>query len=159
MNQLAKYLLTVIGTAMVCGALKNLLRQGSATGKILHLLSGVIMACAVFSPIISIFGLDNPIYLSDFSREADGYTAQGISYAKDAQIDIIRSRCTAYVLDKADALGLCITVELQLSDDPPYAPEQVTITGAASPYARGRLQNLIENDLAIPKEAQIWIES
>lgn len=159
MNHLAKYLLTVIGTAIVCGILKKLLGQGSASGKILHLVTGVIMACTVFSPIISMFGLENPIFLSDFTQDSNRYIAQGISDAKDAQTDIIRSRCTAYVLDKADALGLCITVDLQLCETPPYAPEKVTITGAASPYAKVRLQKVIENDLAIPKEAQIWIES
>lgn len=70
---------------------------------------------------------------------------------------IISGRIEAYILDKASALGLDITVsvEMQTRASTPY-PCGVTICGDANPAQRERLQAYIEETFAVPKQRQTW---
>ena len=68
----------------------------------------------------------------------------------------IKERTQSYILDKAQSLNAVLDVEVTLSDDEIPVPVKVCITGKVSPYARGRLENLIIEDLGIEKENQIW---
>lgn len=70
---------------------------------------------------------------------------------------IISGRVEAYILEKAAALGLdvTVTVEMQTRVSTPY-PCGVTICGEANPVQRERLQTYIEETFAVPKQRQTW---
>ena len=67
---------------------------------------------------------------------------------------IISEEAASYILDKADALGLQLEVQVEL--DAELLPCGVRLQGAASPYARSQLSGQIETELGIPKERQVW---
>ena len=70
---------------------------------------------------------------------------------------IISGRVQAYILDKAAALGLNITVELEMETraDTPY-PKAVIIRGEAAPAQKQQLQQYLEQTVAIPVQRQVW---
>ena len=70
---------------------------------------------------------------------------------------IISGRIQAYILDKAAALGLNITVELEMETraDTPY-PKAVIIRGEAAPAQKQQLQQYLEQTFAIPVQRQVW---
>lgn len=80
----------------------------------------------------------------------------GTKLADDARREIIKAEAEAYILDKAGSYGLQLEVCVTLREDDIPVPESVCIAGAVSPYARTRLEILIENELGIPKERQLW---
>jgi hypothetical protein len=43
-----------------------------------------------------------------------------------------------------------------LSDELPPVPVEVRLSGDISPYIKTRLQSILEDDLGISKENQIW---
>ena len=67
--------------------------------------------------------------------------------------EIIKQRTQAYILDKAQALNTVLEVEVTLSDDDIPVPLKVRLKGKISPYAKGRLQATIAEDLGIEKVA------
>ena len=71
---------------------------------------------------------------------------------------IISGRIQAYILDKASALGLTVTVELEMETRAatPY-PKAVTIRGEANPVQKQQLQAYMEQTFAIPAQRQTWL--
>jgi len=59
-------------------------------------------------------------------------------------------------LDKANRMGLQISVEVELDDKRGNIPCGVTVTGKLSPYARTALGAYMEETLGIAKEKQKW---
>lgn len=154
MTAIREYLLSVIGTAVLCSIVNTLAaRTGTAAGAI-KMLTGTVLALAVISPLLNI-SLDHIHTFADgVEAEADAVVASGENYARQAMADIITDRTRAYILDKAEALGARIDVTVRL--DGSNMPAGMTISGSASPYARQELSETIAQDLGIPTEAQIW---
>ena len=69
---------------------------------------------------------------------------------------IIKQKTETYILDKANALGAEITVQVVLED---YIPAGVTIMGDVSPFVKSNLSASITQELNIPPEEQIWKRS
>lgn len=133
---------------------------------ILHLISGdnsqIKGICSLFliflalSPVRKI-ELDFVWELTDeIEQEAESITQQ----AQEETLRQIRtgiiSRTQAYILDEAESLGADIqVVSLSLEDDG-FIPVRVELQGDISPYDRMLLSDLLEEDLGIGKEGQIW---
>ena len=92
-----------------------------------------------------------------FEHAAEAATDDGLKMAAEAERDIIQEEVSAYILDKATQLRMELTVDVVLSDGIIPVPESVKVTGSAPPFAKGQLQRIIEMELGIPKERQIWI--
>ena len=72
---------------------------------------------------------------------------------------IIGEKTGAYILDKAEALGVpCerVTVTCTVGEDGVPYPSAVSITGAPGGEERRLLARIIEADLAIPEECQTY---
>ena len=69
---------------------------------------------------------------------------------------IIAEKTAAYIWDKADELGLSCTVEVTVAvgESGIPLPDTAVITG---PYS-GELAALIQEEVGIPAEKQIWRE-
>lgn len=89
--------------------------------------------------------------------DAERISLSGQNTARDALVDGIMDATRAYILDKAEALGADVTVEVMLDDSQIPVPCGVRIRGNISPYLREKLGSLIERDLGIPTEAQQWM--
>lgn len=128
----------------------------SGTGVLIRMVSSLFIAIVMIKP----FGHFKLSYLNDFleSYEASSQEAAsaGAHMADEARREIIKAETEAYILDKACAYNLQLDVHVTLSDDDCPVPETVYLSGAASPYARTRMQIMIADELGIPKERQLW---
>ena len=117
---------------------------------------GLFLTVSVIGPVTDLDFSYVTAFADSFSQSAQSAASVGTRWAEEAQREIIKSETEAYILDKAAAYGLQIEVDVTLADGEQPKPERVTLSGAASPYARGKMQTLIADELGIPKERQLW---
>lgn len=155
MASLAHYIISVICAAFICGIITDIVKTGK-TGKIIKLLCSVFLSLTVIRPIAGIhhFVLELP----DPAIYAQGIEAasRGEKISQAAIADIIRTETEAYILNKASERNAAVKVMVELSEDFPPKPIAVEISGDVPPPVQNRLRNLIESDLGIPKENQLW---
>jgi len=150
------YVLSIIVAGVVCAITQSLLNKRTAVGKILRILTGILMVITVISPIADIRFLNITDYIDGLSLEVDAYVADGKTMAQESIGGIIKSQVEAYILDKATNMNLELAVEVELDDSNNSVPCGVTINGDASPYAKQVLQTYIAETLGIAKEKQMW---
>lgn len=156
MDGLRSYLLSVFAAAVICGIVTRLIGKKGTQGAVIQMIAGVFLAFTVIRPIadISLDGIGD--LTSDFSQDASLAAAAGEELTKDALAAGIKSRCEAYILDKAETLNAELTVEVTLTDEDIPVPYAVRLTGRISPYAKAQLQSVIAQDLGVDKEHQTW---
>ena len=157
MEGIRGYLLQILASALVCGILTRLMCNKGLLMETVKLLAGVYMTISVLSPWVDISFLDLGDLTGNISVNADALTEDGKISAYQAMADIIKSQTEAYILDKANALGAEITVEVGLEGEDIPLPAKVTLYGAISPYGKSVLSNDISENLGISMEDQTWI--
>lgn len=155
MEGLRQYVISVVTAALACGIVSGLTPKGTAK-ELVRLLCGVFLAFTAIRPIT---GLDFNA-LAEFSfpyaREAEQAAAMGENMARQSLADIIKEESEAYILDKAAALNTDLTVEITVSDDDAPVPVAAVLCGEVSPYARQQLETILQSELGIAKENQLW---
>lgn len=156
MDTFREYLLAVVAAAMLCAVVTSLHGKGSFHTTTLKLICGVFMLLVLVSPIADI-KIRSPLkVLDDVSLQADQITAAAADSSRESVSAIIKERTQAYILDKAADSGITLSVEVTLSDGDLPEPVSVHLQGSISPYKKKILSEIIETDLGIPQEAQIW---
>ena len=156
MENVYQYLLSVLATAILVAIVNNL-SDKLKSGKAIKLASALVMAIVVLSPLRN-FQLTS--YLSRFETmndAANGYVNDGKTLYDNYLVAIINERCEAYILDKADELGVKLTVHIACDTSDLPVPVYAEISGEVSPYAREKIQHIISSDIGIPEEQQLWI--
>lgn len=156
MDSVRQYILSVVAAASICGFFSTLFSNKNTFGGIVKLLTGLFLTITVISPIAKVNLRNYAMYFDDLTVEAEDAASYGSKMAEDSMRTIIKSQTEAYILDKANALGLNLSVEVILDDADSLTPCAITLNGVASPYAKARLQQYIVQDLGIPKESQEW---
>lgn len=157
MTVVGSYLLHAAASCLLVTIVSGFLPKG-AIRKNVQICGSLVVLLAIAAPVLR-------IQAEDIARGLAALQLQ----IQDAQLDAkvknstyleerIKQDCEAYVLDKATALELEITVELQLQeqDGCPY-PYHILMIGYAEPWQKQALQETLESDLGIPKERQNWI--
>lgn len=151
-----EYVLSIVAAAIVCAVSRCILGKKTATGRMVSLLSSILMAATVIAPLgnITFDGISD--FWATLSADAEKYVAEGTAIAEKQEANIIKSQTEAYILDKADRMDLQIAVEVELDGDNGNIPCSVVISGSISPYAQMQLGAYIEDTLGIAKENQKW---
>ncbi len=144
-------MLSVTAAAMLCGILGSIIgKRFAGIGK---LLLGLSMVVVLIKPLMK---LDLQTVLPDldaFSAAGDPWIAEGKA-AADASVDaLIQKEITAYIEEKAAAMGAKLTVIPRIQDG---VPVEISITGERAPYVQTRLSKWLEDTMGILQEAQIW---
>ena len=157
MAEFGRYILSVVTAAMIVCICCSIFHEKSLMGALTRMIGGLFLAIVMLSPVahwdydvVTTFAQSFEIAGADAARE-------GSNLAADAMSAIIKEEISAYILDKAESLHAELTVEVMLSSGESPVPESVRIKGNVSPYAKAQLQRIMEKDLGIPKERQIWI--
>ena len=150
------YITSIIVAAILCAIIKGLIGEKSATGKISGLLCSVLMAITLIAPFKDVKFYNIPSYFNSLTDSADKYVLEGTSAAEKSIADIIKVQTEAYILDKADRMGLDISVEVELDERNSNVPDRVTVKGKLSPYAKEVFSNFLQDELGIAKEKQQW---
>ena len=132
-TDISKYLLSLVAAALLSGIATSLLGQKGALGAAVKLLAGIYMTLTIIAPW-------GQLRLQEFRQWKDQTTAvgerltvSGQNEARDAMAESIISSTQSYILDKAETLGVDVTVEVMLDDSPIPVPQQVRIRGNISP--------------------------
>lgn len=155
MDALRSYLLSVTAAALLCSIAHRFLgNKGVGNGA--RFLTSVFLVLTVLQPL----GKKDLLFLDQFRLElssaSDAAIAEGKDNSQKAMAQIIKKEAAAYILEKAKELHLSVQVTVEVSDDPLPVPIGVKISGQTTPYSKIQLQNMIEQQLGIPKENQRW---
>ena len=155
MAGIGRYVLSIITASVIVAILSSIFDGKGAVAGIVKLACGLFLTFVVISPLVNLdFSVIND-YLENFTVEGLEVAAGGENLACEARCDIITSEVQAYILDKGGSYGANLDVEVVLDRD--NIPVSVTLKGNISPYAKIQMTRVIEEDLGISKEQQIWI--
>lgn len=157
MDKLSGYVLSVIAAALILGILKGIIGSNGSAAALMRLVGGLFLAFVMIQPIAKFDFSAITAFIEDSSVEGELTAAQGERIADEEYRSIIKSNVEAYILDKAQTCGAQLSVEVTLSEEDDAVPEEVRLRGNVSPYAKSQLQTMMEEDLGIAKENQIWI--
>ena len=153
MQALGRYVLTLTTSVMICGILLSLLPKGR-TRTILQAVCGIFLAASALSPVLDLSIPDVSALPSEYLLAGEAFAQTGEEEARRETHQRIKQGLEAYILDKAEAYQAQITADVTLTQD--GLPESVTYTGAPSDEIRQLLENMVTEDLGIPKENQRW---
>ena len=154
MSGIGSYILLVTAAALLVSILRKLTGSGGM-GELVKLLGGVFLAVTVLSPLVKL-ELPELSWLDDFSEEGQAAARDGEALARDYSAAIISRELEAYILDKAAILGAELTAAVKLDDE--GMPVSVILSGEISPGNRAALARIIEQELGLGEEAQIWTD-
>ena len=146
------WLLSIAAVTLFLTLVQLLTPEGTLR-KIAGFTGGLLLLTALLRPLGQIdfgwLGLE----LSDYSEMIEEQTAELTRQEKETLAGRIAEQTAAYISDKADALGLTVTVrvETELEAGTPI-PASAELRG---PYSQG-LADWIAEELGIPAERQVW---
>lgn len=157
MAELKQYVVSVATAAIICGIVTGMAPGGNLQ-RILKMICGIFLALMVMEPItrMDADGLISEFAIS-YNQEADSAAAFGEELARDSMTEYIKQESEAYILDKANDLGLTLDVEVILSRQTPPVPDSAVIRGNIPNNTKQWLEQLIVEDLGIAKEKLQWI--
>lgn len=156
MTELGQYTVSVCCAGIFFAVILSLLPEKGLTSTVTRHICGVVTAFVVISPLKQIRLGDYIGIYDSLLYDAQAASAVGEQQTEDALADIIKQRSEAYILDKAQAMGVNLDVEITLSRDDLPVPVSARIGGTVSPFIKLRLQRLLTEELGIAKENQLW---
>lgn len=143
------YFMGILCAAFLCSLICAI---GGSGQQLRRLICGVILALAVFRPLSApeLPELSAEPFLSD----AQAAVAEGTAQADAAKKEIITRSLEAYILTRAEELGLTLRVQLTVHDD--GTPAELILSADASPAERDTLIRILSRDLGIGREDIIW---
>ncbi len=156
MEDLRQYLLSVTAAALVCALAGRLLPKSGMVTSIGKTVMGLFLALTVISPWAKLQLSQLEDLQLNLQQDSAYAVSEGVEATKQNLHDIIKARAEAYILDKAEDLQLSLSVQVELAGEDIPVPAAVALQGAASPYAKMRLQSIIAEDLGVAREDQLW---
>ena len=148
------YLIGLTAAAILAALIRRLAPDNSA-GKAAKLGAGLLILITILQPLRQVDLMEAARALTEkgFQEPLAGQNQE----ANELLETLITDTAQSYILDKAQALGLEITaqVETRIRD---YYPEpwSVRLYGNPNPYQRQALSQYISEQLGIPEERQEW---
>ena len=155
MEHIRQYLLSLLTAAVICAIALRVGPKSGTNNSILKLLTGIFLSITVISPLARIKLQDIDYDLTAFRADAQQIVDQAYDDKNSQLRGIITQQLEAYILDKADSFGVTMQAQIALDQDG-NTPDSITIQADISPYIKSQMQQIIADDLGIPKEDQIW---
>ena len=157
MQEIRKYILSLVAAALICSIVKILIDNNSTHGKVIFLICGIFLTITVIAPLVDIQIPNLELFTNSFMEEAENAAAYGKGLANNEYRSIIKSTAESYILEKASSMNATIEVDITL-DEIDAIPKYVSISGDVSPYVKQNLSNYLKDTLDIPEEHQKWNE-
>lgn len=156
MEAVAEYILSIVCGAILCGIVTKIPFQDGTAKKLLVIITGIFMVFTLIKPLAAVELKDPATWLTEFNLDAQSAVEEGEAQTNIALQQSIKAALETYILDKAAAMGASIEVELILSGDGLPVPSAAVLNGDVSPYHKMQLQYILENELGIIGENQLW---
>lgn len=151
-----EYLLSVTAAAVLCSCISAFFKKGGPVTAQIRTICSIYICLVVIHPLLPFSLPDFSSYFDDLAIRSDRVVEDAVTAAFEEKCRVIKENAEAYICDKAASLGAQITAQVTISEQAPYAPEKILISGDISPYARSSISATIASDLGITKENQIW---
>ena len=155
-DSIRQYLLSIISAALVAGLILRLINIKTAHGTLIKIITGIFVLSTVIAPWAKLRLDDFLFYFDNIEADAEREVLKGEEASDAAVRSIIKEQVETYILEKASSMGTQLTITVSLSADNPPLPISIKIKGDASPYTKMKLKQIIENDIGIPEDRQIW---
>ena len=156
-HSVGEYVLSVVAAGILVSICGSFFDEKSSIGTLIRVMGGLFLSIVMLCPFAQWDFDAAAAFTESFHITGEQVAEAGNVMASKEVQAIIKEQLTEYILDKASEYHATVSVDITLSDDSIPIPESVKITGAIPAYAKGQLQQLIEDELGIPKEQQIWI--
>lgn len=156
MEDIRQYILTVVAASVFCAIVQTLFPEKNTGGTLIRLVCGIFLCFVVVSPVSTIDLGELPEVFDEMNADGKEAAATGENMAEESVRTRIKQQTEAYILDKATALGADITVEVTLDGGSLPVPASIRVFGSVSPDARRELETILEQELGIDKENQLW---
>lgn len=153
MDSWKQYIFSIVVCVFSCKIVSQIIFDPKRKA-LMHLVCGTVLAIFILRPLSNI-NLEDLLYFPLLDEgTAEHCITKGEKIAAEAQAEYIKASCEAYILDKAKRLGAEITAQVLLDEN--LIPQSADIEGSLDPDIQIQLQNILSDDLGIPKENQIW---
>ena len=145
-----------IFAASLLGSLAEAVCPPGRVRPVLRMVCGLICALAVASPLAELDMDRLAARIAAYSQKAEQLSLTAEEEGRMMERTYIEERCAAYILSKGAALGV-ETGEVSVlaawdAQALVWVPWETTAAGAYS----GELSRLIESELGVPAERQVW---
>lgn len=155
MEWLGGWLTGVTAAAILCALAERLMPEG-AVRRVGKLALGLVMLFAMVRPLVQI-PVESPADLFSEYQAQTAAQAQELEQGRDeAMKAIIEQEFAAYIVDKADQMGVVCTarVACQAGEDGVFLPQSAQVVGNFSPQQRETLAQMLEGELGLPRDRQ-----
>lgn len=158
MTTISSYILRVIAACLICGIVNSISMNGFLQKRV-KLLCSIFLSIIVLTPLLHLNFPDFDAVAEGFRENAFSAAEDGNRLRKESEREIIIRESEAYILNKANALGIQVGIEITLSADETPQLDTIIFIGDISPGEQIILSRVAEQDLGIPKERQKWIKA
>lgn len=157
MDEIREYILSVICVAVICALVQHIVPGSGSVQAVTKLVMGILLSIAVLRPFVQLENLNFHTILPTIAEDSQMAIQEGEQAALYAMSGSIKEKLESYILNKANALGMEVQVEITTANEIPPVPESATISGSVSPYSKRQLAEYMRAELGIAEENQIWI--
>jgi len=156
MGTLREWLFSVITVSGMLAVAQTLVPEGTVR-KIASFTGGLILMVTLLQPLPGMAPERFELRLEHYRQEIESRQRELEGRGAGELTELIKSRTAAYIMDKADALGLRVQVRILMETGADGIPVPVAaeLTGEYSEA----LSAYLERDLGIPAERQVWHEN
>ena len=159
LKDLSSYVNALVIMSIIASIIMTIVPKGS-TRAIIGVISSSAVVLVLLKPLAGIGRLDINALIGQFSAE---YAVEKINFEQnDLLKELIADKTSAYILAKAQALGLDCEVFVTVGGDGVYSPQTVEITmiSAHDEAALKQFDAFLAFDIGIPQESRhyIWKE-
>ena len=150
------YLFSLTAAALLSALVLALVPEGSVR-RTVQLGCGLLLALTALSPLLKLDYDAIAKQIAEIRLDTETVRTGVEVQNRELQARIISEQAAAYIWDKAQELGLSVSVDVAIEEDGSYPyPAAVRITGQFTELQRQSLTRYIEENLAIGKEQQTW---
>jgi stage III sporulation protein AF len=156
LKNLFDYVNILVIVSIIASLIMTVAPKGS-TKAIIGIISASAVVLILLKPLTSLGNLDINALLGQFSAE---YTIEKIDFEQnDLLKELIADKTSAYILAKAQALGLDCKVSVIVGGDTIHSPQTIEITILSTPdeAALKQLDAFIAFDIGISQENRHYI--
>ena len=159
MELLREWITGITCISILVTAAQCLISEGTVR-KVGSLAGGLLLLLALIMPLKSIDTKDISLALAEY-RLIESNSVELLELENKRLVKaIIEEKTAAYVLDKAEAIGVTCSVEVSYaySDNGVAYPVEITIFGDLTKEQENKLTRIIETDLAVTKAKQFYVK-
>ena len=157
MDGVRNWLLSVIAACLLCALAEALMPQGPVK-KAGRLVCGLVLLCVMLSPLPGLRLETGQAWLEEYFAGLEQQKQEWKEAADVGTKGIIEEQYGAYIVDKAKGLGIVCRarVTCRTGEDGLPVPDGVEVTGQFSDEEQSRLTQIIEEELLVPPERQVY---